>query len=291
MELEAQEAKNKEEIDANKKKTEEEIKAEKEKAQQIKTINNEILKAKAAQAAEILAVVKQYTDQAAQIVKDAGDLALQYIQAQTKKELAEEEIRYLKGEESEEEYEENKKKIKHDAAKEEYKIRMWQWSASLLQATASIAEGVARSLAQGMPLGAISAALTAIAGGVQIATLVANKPRPPSFSGGGFVGGMHGASMGADDTVANVRRGELYVNAAQQRNLWEHLNGKGAGGKGTNIVVNHNASNIVNAEPRISQDKIALMIDARVNESLKDGRYSNSLKQAENGMSGDYYGI
>ncbi len=216
---------------------------------------------------------------------------MQYIQAQTKKELAEEEIRYLKGEESEEEYEENKKKIKHDAAKEEYKIKLWQWHASLLQATASIAEGVARSLAQGGALGAISAALTAIAGGVQIATLVANKPRPPSFSGGGFVGGMHGASMGADDTVANVRRGELYVNAAQQRNLWEQLNGKGAGGKGTNIVVNNNASNIVNAEPRISQDKIALMIDARVNESLKDGRYSNSLKQAENGMSGDYYGI
>ena len=268
-----------------------EIDGELDKQRQLEEIDKQIAETKAAQAAEALSVIKKYVDQAAQIVKDAGDLALQYIQAQTKKELAEEEIRYLKGEESEEEYEENKKKIKHDAAKEEYKIKLWQWHASLLQATASIAEGVARSLAQGGALGAISAALTAIAGGVQIATLVANKPRPPSFSGGGFVGGMHGASMGADDTVANVRRGELYVNAAQQRNLWEHLNGKGAGGKGTNIVVNNNASNIVNAEPRISQDKIALMIDARVNESLKDGRYSNSLKQAENGMSGDYYGI
>ena len=126
---------------------------------------------------------------------------------------------------------------------------------------------------------------------MQIASIVANKPIPPHFAHGGFVGGMHGASMGADDTVANVRRGELYVNAAQQRNLWEAMNGKGGHGKGTNILVSNNAANIVNAEPRISQSQIELLIDARINEGLKDGRYSNSLKAAENGMSGDFYGI
>ncbi|MGP1459904.1 MAG: hypothetical protein ACTTKL_11475, partial [Treponema sp.] len=268
-----------------------EIESEEEKAAQIEEIDKQITETKAAQAAEALSVIKKYVDQAAQIIKDAGDLALQYIQAQTKKELAEEEMRYLQGEQSEEEYEAKKKKIKHEAAQEEYKIRMWQWSASLLQATANIAEGVAKSLSLGMPLGAISAVLTAAAGGVQIAALTANRPQPPHFAHGGFVGGMHGATMGADDTTIFARSGEMIANAAQQRNLWEAMNGKGGHGKGMNILVSNNAANIVNAEPRISQSQIELLIDARVNESLKNGRYSNSLKQAENGMSGDYYGI
>ncbi|MGP1459143.1 MAG: hypothetical protein ACTTKL_07520 [Treponema sp.] len=69
------------------------------------------------------------------------------------------------------------------------------------------------------------------------------------------------------------------------------MNGKGGVAKGTNVVINNSAANIVNAQPRISQGEIEVMIDARVNESLKDGRYSTSLKQAENGMSGEYYGI
>ena len=174
---------------------------------------------------------------------------------------------------------------------EEYKIKMWQWSASILQATANIAQGVSKAIAQGGVAGLVTGALVAAAGGVQIASIVANKPIPPHFAHGGFVGGMHGATMGADDTTIFARSGEMIANAAQQRNLWEAMNGKGGHGKGTNILVSNNASNIVNAEPRISQGQIELLIDARINEGLKDGRYSNALKAAENGMSGDFYGI
>ena len=268
-----------------------EIEKEEDYAAQIAEIDEAIAQNKAAQAAEIVAVIKQYADEAAQIVKDAGDLALQYTQAQSQKELAEQEIKYCKGEISEKQYEEEKKKIKKKAAEEEYKIKMWQWSASILQATASTALGVAKALELGMPMGLIAGALAAAAGGVQIASIVANKPIPPHFAQGGFVGGMHGATMGADDTTILARSGEMIANAAQQRNLWEAMNGKGGHGKGTNILVSNNASNIVNAEPRISQSQIELLIDARINEGLKEGRYSNSLKAAENGMSGDFYGI
>ena len=268
-----------------------EVESEEEKQKQIEQIDEAIAANKAAQAAEIVAVIKQYADEAAQIVKDAGDLALQYTQAQSQKELAEQEIKYRKGEISEKQYEEEKKKIKKKAAEEEYKIKMWQWSASILQATASTALGVAKALELGMPMGLIAGALAAAAGGVQIASIVANKPIPPHFAQGGFVGGMHGATMGADDTTILARSGEMIANAAQQRNLWEAMNGKGGHGKGTNILVSNNASNIVNAEPRISQSQIELLIDARINEGLKEGRYSNSLKAAENGMSGDFYGI
>ena len=268
-----------------------EIEQEEDYAAQIAEIDEAIAANKAAQAAAIVAVIKQYVDEAAQIVKDAGDLALQYTHAQSQKELAEQEIKYRKGEISEKQYEEEKKKIKKKAAEEEYKIKMWQWSASILQATASTALGVAKALELGMPMGLIAGALAAAAGGVQIASIVANKPIPPHFAHGGFVGGMHGATMGADDTTIFARSGEMIANAAQQRNLWEAMNGKGGHGKGTNILVSNNAANIVNAEPRISQSQIELLIDARINEGLKDGRYSNALKAAENGMSGDFYGI
>ena len=38
-------------------------------------------------------------------------------------------------------------------------------------------------------------------------------------------------------------------------------------------------------------DKIELLIDARVNDSFKNGRYNKSLNMAQQGMSGDFYGI
>ncbi|MGP1459144.1 MAG: hypothetical protein ACTTKL_07525 [Treponema sp.] len=101
-----------------------EINGELDKQKQLEEIDKKIAETKAAQAAEVLSVIKQYVDQAAQIVKDAADLRLQYIQAQSKKELAEEEMHYLKGEINEEQFEERKTKIKKDAAQEEYKVRM-----------------------------------------------------------------------------------------------------------------------------------------------------------------------
>lgn len=268
-----------------------EIESEEEKNAQIAEIDKKMAENKAAQAAEMLSTVKQYIDQAAQIVKDAGDLALQQSEARMKTELAQEEIRFRKGEIGEKEFEESKKKIKRRAAEEEYKIKMWQWSASLLQATASIALGVAKALELGMPMGLIAGSLAAAAGGVQIASIVANKPQPPHFAQGGFVGGMHGATMGADDTLVYARSGEMFANAMQQRNLWEAMNGKGAHGKSTNILINNSASNLVEAQPSISKNQIEILIDARVNESLRSGRYGQSLKQAENNMSGDFYGI
>ena len=96
--------------------------------------------------------------------------------------------------------------------------------------------------------------------------------------------------MGSDNTYIHARTGEMIANAAQQRNLWEAMNGNG-GGHGTNIVINNSASNLVTAKPQITKDKIELLIDARVNDSIRNGRYNTSLNMAQQGMSGDYYGI
>lgn len=241
------------------------------------------------QFADLATEMKGYTDQAVQIMNDASNLMLETSKNEARAEQAELETKYRKGEISEEEYNEKVTESKKKAAKEQYKIQMWQWGASILQATANIAQGISMAIAQGGVAGLITGALVGAAGAVQIASIIASKPTPPSFSTGGIVGG---SSYNGDNIATNLNSREMVMNMNQQKGLWDFINGgsKGAGG-GTNIVINNSASNLVTAQPQISKDKIELMIDARVNDSLKNGRYTNALNMAQQGAAGDYYGI
>lgn len=273
---------------------EQKIELEEKYREAVEEINRQILegdeemkKQRIQNLAETMSEIENYVSQTVSIMQDAASLMLDTVRWQSEAEQAEIELKYRKGEISEEEYNEAIAESKKKAAKEQYKIQMWQWSASILQATANIAQGVAASLAQGMPMGAISAALVAAAGAVQIASIVASKPTPPSFASGGIVPGN---SYSGDRVQANVNSGEMILNAAQQRSLWEAANGRGAGG-GTNIVINNSASNIVSAKPEITEDKIKILIDARVNEGLQKGKYDQSLAMANDGMGGDMWGI
>ena len=243
--------------------------------------------------AGVMGDVANYTSQTVNIMKDAANLMSETLKNQTDAELATLEEKYRKGEISEEEYEEKKTEIKKDAARQQYKIDMATWAANILQATANIALGITQAIAQGGVAGIITGALVGAAGAVQIASIIASKPTPPSFATGGFIGGANGATLGDDNTYIHARRGEWVMNAMQQRKLLSLLNagGSSGGGGGTNIVIHNSASNLVTAQPQITKDKIELLIDARVNESLKNGRYSTALNQAQSGMSGDFYGI
>ena len=111
-------------------------------------------------------------------------------------------------------------------------------------------------------------------------------------TGGGFVGGMNGATMGADNTTIAARNGEMIMNANQQRALWDMLNGAGtpAGAGGVNLTINNSAANLVTAQPQITRGQIELMIDARVNDGLRNGRFNNGLNAANASMGGDFYG-
>lgn len=238
--------------------------------------------------ADMVDKIGEYTDQVVDIMKNAADLMLETVQNQATAEQAEIELKYRKGEISEDEYNEKITESKRKAAKEQYKIQMVQWAASILQATANVAEGVTKAIAQnGWPLGAVMAGLAAAAGAVQIATIVASKPTPPSFATGGIVPGN---SYSGDRVRANVNSGEMILNAAQQRSLWDMANGRGGGG-GTSVVINNSAANLVSARPQITEDKIKILIDARVNEGLQKGKYDQSLAMANQGMDGDTWGI
>jgi len=283
-------AKQQEILELKQKLGEQEILSEEEKYKKMQELDEAYKQSKAAQIADLMTQVSSYTNQTVDIINNAANLMLETSKNNAKAEQAALEEKYLKGEISEEEYEEKITESKKKAAKEQYKIQMVQWSASILQATANIAQGVTQAIAQGGVAGLITGGLVAAAGAVQIASIIASKPTPPNFAGGGFIGGMNGATMGSDNTYIHARTGEMVANAAQQRNLWEAMNGNG-GGSGTNIVINNSASNIATAQPKITRNQIEIMIDARVNDSLKNGRYDKSLTQAESGMGGDYYGI
>ena len=266
-----------------------EVLSDKEKYDKMRQLDEAYLQDKAAQTAELLTLVQGYVDQSVSIMNQAANLMLETSKNQATAEQAQLEMKYLKGEIGEEEYNKKITESKRKAAREQYKIQMVQWTASILQATANIAEGVTKAIAQDGMLGLFTSDIVAAAGAVQIGSIIASKPIPPSFSTGGIVGG---SSYSGDNIAANLNSREMVMNMSQQKGLWDFING-GSGGRGAapNIVINNSASNIATAQPRLTRDKIEIMIDARVNESLKNGRYNDSLNLAQQGMSGDYYGI
>ena len=284
-------SKQKELLDMKQALNDSEVLSDEEKNKKMQELDEAYKQSKAAQIADLMTQVTSYTNQTVDIINNAANLMLETSKNNAKAEQAALEEKYRKGEISEEEYNEKVTEIKKKAAKEQYKIQMVQWSASILQATANIAEGVTKAIAQGGVAGLITGPLIAAAGAVQIASIIASKPTPPNFAGGGVIGGMNGASMGADNTYIHARTGEMVVNAAQQKALWEAMNGGANGAGGANIVINNSAANIATAQPKLTRDKIEIMIDARVNDSMRRGRYDQSMSEAQAGMTGDYYGI
>ena len=266
-----------------------EVLTEEEKYERMKQLDEAYLQSKAQQANELMGLIQGYVNQSVDIVNQATNLMIETSKNQATAEQAQLEIKYRKGEISEEEYNKKITESKRKAAREQYKIQMVQWMASILQATANIAQGVTQAIAQGGIAGLITGGIVAAAGAVQIGSIIASKPIPPSFSTGGIVGG---SSYQGDNIATNLNSREMVMNMSQQKGLWDFING-GSNGRGATpqIVINNSASNIATAQPRLTRDKIEIMIDARVNDSLKNGRYNGSLNMAQQGMSGDYYGI
>ena len=266
-----------------------EVLTEEEKYERMKQLDEAYLQSKAQQASELLGVIQGYVNQSVDIMNQATNLMLETSKNQATAEQAQLEIKYRKGELSEEEYNKKITESKRKAAREQYKIQMVQWMASILQATANIAQGVTQAIAQGGITGLITGGIVAAAGAVQIGSIIASKPIPPSFSTGGIVGG---SSYNGDNIATNLNSREMVMNMSQQKGLWDFING-GSNGQRTvpQIVINNSASNIATAQPLLTRDKIEIIIDARVNDSLKKGRYNGSLNMAQQGMTGEYYGI
>jgi len=279
-------AKLKEQINSN------EVLNEQEKADAILKIDSEMVKNRRQLWANVASEVTGYAQQVNQIIQDAAALAAETEKNRMQAELDNLEILYRKGELSEEEYQEKVAEAKKKGAQMQYQIEMSQWASNILMATANTAVGVTQALAQGGVAGIVTGALVGAAGAVQLASIMAAKPIK-HFASGGVVGGINGASMGADNTTIAARSGEMVLNANQQRALWDKLKGTGAtsGADSVNVVINNSAANLVKAQPQITRGQIELMIDARVDDGLRNGRYDSGLNAASAGMSGKFYGV
>jgi len=66
---------------------------------------------------------------------------------------------------------------------------------------------------------------------------LANVARMKGFANGGVVGGFNGSgSYGKDDQVATVKKGEMWLNAPQQKTLFDIANGETSGGGNNNTI-------------------------------------------------------
>ena len=85
----------------------------------------------------------------------------------------------------------------------------------------------------GMVLGPLFAGLAGAAATLQLGAVAASKPSPPKFAEGGIV---PGTSYSGDNVSAQVNSGEMVLNKAQQKNLFDMAQGGGGGGT-VNLII------------------------------------------------------
>lgn len=260
---------------------------EKEMREKLKTslenIDEAIIQKQKEDVAEMLTNINSYISEFADITQGMTDLIRKSNEAETEQELTDLSKQYTDGLISYEEYCAKKEQIDKEAAQKEYKLKMWEWTASFLTATANIAEGVSKAIAQGGVAGIITGALVAASGALQIATITANKPRPPQFATGGIV---PGTSYSGDHVTANVNSGEMILNAAQQKQLWQMANGNSSGGVAVNVPVNIENHTDARVSAKWDMNQLKVTIDKMVDTSMKNGRFDKSMQYSESARTG-----
>lgn len=277
--IEKHAAKEKELAELKEKIIQNEILKEQEKADAILDIDKQIAQNRLDTWEDITSQIAGYIQQLTDIMQKASDLMLDKVTAESNAELAELEKKYAAGEVAESEYYNKQQEIRRKAAREEYKIKMFEWTSSMLSATANIAEGVTKAIAMGGVAGVLQGLLVGAAGAVQLASIMASRPIPPSFYTGGIIGGANGASMGGDNTYIHARRGEMVINAAQQRALWDVVNGQGTRAQlGLNLTVNNTQSGRVDTQIRQENGGYVIdILDKHINKGFSDGSYDAGL--------------
>lgn len=265
-------------------KTSEEVALYKQVQEAQKNVNKAIEQEQKEHIAKTLTDINSYVSEFASITESMTALIGQSNNRETESQMAELDDQYTKGILSYEEYEEKKKEIKKKAAEEQYKLDMWNWTSQLMLATANVAQGISKAIADnGMPAGAIFAALAGAAGAIQIATITANKPQRPSFATGGIVGG---SSYHGDNIQGNLNSREMILNYGQQRNLFDAINRGNIGGGNVTMPVTINNNSSANVSTRFNKNGLIVVVDEIVNSSMQQGKYNGSLTAVQQNTNG-----
>ena len=119
-----------------------------------------------------------------------------------------------------------KDETKSEAEREKAAKKAKRWSALQIAANSgtAIAKGVASAMDVPWPanIGAIASVMAAVLAAIAQAKALAAE----SHEHGGVIGGRFvGAVSGPDDVLTTAKRGELFLNAEQQRRLFDIANG------------------------------------------------------------------
>lgn len=114
-------------------------------------------------------------------------------------------------------------KSEEERAKAAKKARRWSAIQIAANSATAMAKGIAGAMDTPFPANLVSLSTTVAA--LLSAIAQAKALATDGFYTGGVIGGFHGASMGPDNTVIAGRKGELVLNANQQRNLFDIANG------------------------------------------------------------------
>lgn len=114
-------------------------------------------------------------------------------------------------------------KTEEERAEASRKARRWSALQIAANSGTAMAKGIAGAMDVPFPanLGALATVVGALLTAIAQAKALASDG---GFATGGVVGGFVGATMGPDDTMASLRRGEMVLNAEQQRKLFNIAN-------------------------------------------------------------------
>ena len=220
---------------------------------------------------------------------DASSLMQETIDNEATADTANLEAQYEQGLISEEEYYDQKEKIEKKAAQRKYKLQLAEWALNLLATQSASALAIANTLSTASKTNAtlayIEAAVMGVQTAVQLASQIAAKPIPPSYETGGVVGGFSGATLGEDNVYIHARRGEMMLNAAQQKNLFDIANGSGAS-YSNNIFVKNEAGDVARANASVDSDGVQITIKRIVNDAMAKGEFNNSYALMKNNIYG-----
>jgi len=164
-------------------------------------------------------------------------------------------------------------KINKEAEREEKKIRKVQMIGDMIQAVANTALGITRALTQTPPASYIMAALTGVAGAVQVGIIGAQMAK---LASGGVIPGQKNSG---DKTIASVNAGEMVLNNDQQRRLFDIASGR-AQPTGSGIVFNETITvqgNLdMNAAEKVRVDREKQIKDFE--DTLREMQYRNRIQ-------------
>ena len=223
--------------------------------------------------------ISNMSNQLQQIATETSRMMTQQAKDRETIELAALEDEYQKGGMLEEDFAKKKKEIRRKAAEDEYKMAMFEWTTKIVTATASAALAVVTALNEGDPYTKIPRAIAAgTLGAIQLASIIASKPKPPAFATGGIVPGTRGTG---DSVTARLTPREIVMNERQQQGLWNFING-GSQGNGLSVTINNSQADKVRANARQSENEITIdILDAHINKGFADGTYDKGYSGME----------